>query len=102
MDYFNLLDTQVSPPDAHTGVGTGPDVVCGGFQIRHFLPPHIHELFQRKLRDRALQEMPTFRWCSHVSLSNAWTHVHVHVLRRLTGVCACLPACVSVLLRGAP
>uniref|UniRef100_A0A674NH75 E3 ubiquitin-protein ligase RNF31-like n=1 Tax=Takifugu rubripes TaxID=31033 RepID=A0A674NH75_TAKRU len=45
MDYFNLLDTQ----------------------IRHFLPPHIHELFQRKLRDRALQEMPNFRWCSHCS-----------------------------------
>ncbi|XP_041805183.1 E3 ubiquitin-protein ligase RNF31 isoform X2 [Chelmon rostratus] len=45
MDYFNLLDTQ----------------------IRHFLPPHIHELFQRKLRDRALQEMPNFRWCAHCS-----------------------------------
>ncbi|KAM7379931.1 hypothetical protein PAMP_005427 [Pampus punctatissimus] len=45
MDYFNLLDTQ----------------------IRHFLPPHIHELFQRKLRDRALQEMSNFRWCAHCS-----------------------------------
>ncbi|XP_030258948.1 E3 ubiquitin-protein ligase RNF31 isoform X5 [Sparus aurata] len=45
MDYFNLLDTQ----------------------IRHFLPPHLHELFQRKLRDRALQEMPNFRWCAHCS-----------------------------------
>ncbi|XP_068565391.1 E3 ubiquitin-protein ligase RNF31 [Cebidichthys violaceus] len=45
MEYFNLLDTQ----------------------IRHFLPPQIHELFQRKLRDRALQDMPTFRWCSHCS-----------------------------------
>lgn len=45
MEYFNLLDTQ----------------------IRHFLPPEIHELFQRKLRDRALQEMPNFRWCSHCS-----------------------------------
>uniref|UniRef100_A0A3B4Y4N1 Si:dkey-181m9.8 n=1 Tax=Seriola lalandi dorsalis TaxID=1841481 RepID=A0A3B4Y4N1_SERLL len=37
MDYFNLLDTQV------------------------------HELFQRKLRDRALQEMPNFCWCAHCS-----------------------------------
>ncbi|XP_017296084.1 E3 ubiquitin-protein ligase RNF31 isoform X2 [Kryptolebias marmoratus] len=46
MDYFNLLDTQ----------------------IRHFLPPEIHELFQRKLRDRALQEMPSFCWCAHVRL----------------------------------
>ncbi|KAM9844869.1 E3 ubiquitin-protein ligase RNF31 [Aulostomus maculatus] len=45
MEYFNLLDTQ----------------------IRHFLPPQIHELFQRKLRDRALQEMPNFRWCAHCS-----------------------------------
>ncbi|XP_023116809.1 E3 ubiquitin-protein ligase RNF31 isoform X3 [Amphiprion ocellaris] len=45
MDYFNLLDTQ----------------------IRHFLPPEIHELFQRKLRDRALQEMPNFCWCAHCS-----------------------------------
>uniref|UniRef100_H3CBN0 RING-type domain-containing protein n=1 Tax=Tetraodon nigroviridis TaxID=99883 RepID=H3CBN0_TETNG len=42
MDYFNLLDTQ----------------------IRHFLPED-HELFQRKLRDQALQSMPSFRWCSH-------------------------------------
>ncbi|XP_051809741.1 E3 ubiquitin-protein ligase RNF31 isoform X2 [Acanthochromis polyacanthus] len=45
MDYFNLLDTQ----------------------IRHFLPLEIHELFQRKLRDRALQEMPNFCWCAHCS-----------------------------------
>ncbi|XP_061589057.1 E3 ubiquitin-protein ligase RNF31 isoform X2 [Cololabis saira] len=45
MDYFNLLDTQ----------------------IRHFLPPQIHELFQRKLRDRALLEMPNFCWCAHCS-----------------------------------
>ncbi|XP_068605071.1 E3 ubiquitin-protein ligase RNF31 [Brachionichthys hirsutus] len=45
VDYFNLLDTQ----------------------IRHFLPSQIHELFQRKLRDRALQEMPNFRWCAHCS-----------------------------------
>ncbi|XP_026218193.1 E3 ubiquitin-protein ligase RNF31-like isoform X3 [Anabas testudineus] len=45
MDYFNLLDTQ----------------------IRHFLSPQIHELFQRKLRDRALQEMPNFCWCAHCS-----------------------------------
>ncbi|KAK1875257.1 E3 ubiquitin-protein ligase RNF31, partial [Dissostichus eleginoides] len=45
MEYFNLLDTQ----------------------IRHFLPPQTHELFQRKLRDRALQEMPNFIWCSHCS-----------------------------------
>ncbi|KAM3605454.1 uncharacterized protein V6R79_025843 [Siganus canaliculatus] len=45
MDYFSLLDTQ----------------------IRHFLSPQLHELFQKKLRDRALQEMPNFRWCAHCS-----------------------------------
>ncbi|CAL8277789.1 unnamed protein product [Lota lota] len=45
MDYFNLLDTQ----------------------IRHFLDPQSHELFQKKLRDRALQDMPNFRWCAHCS-----------------------------------
>ncbi|XP_035025563.1 E3 ubiquitin-protein ligase RNF31 isoform X2 [Hippoglossus stenolepis] len=45
MEYFNLLDTQ----------------------IRHFLSPQVHELFQRKLRDRALQEMKNFCWCSHCS-----------------------------------
>uniref|UniRef100_A0A667YDH6 Si:dkey-181m9.8 n=1 Tax=Myripristis murdjan TaxID=586833 RepID=A0A667YDH6_9TELE len=45
VDYFNLLDTQ----------------------IRHYLQPELHELFQRKLRDRALQEMPNFRWCAHCS-----------------------------------
>ncbi|XP_060729774.1 uncharacterized protein si:dkey-181m9.8 isoform X1 [Tachysurus vachellii] len=45
MEYFSLLDTQ----------------------IRHYLDTQTHELFQRKLRDRALQEMPNFRWCAHCS-----------------------------------
>ncbi|XP_026062522.1 uncharacterized protein LOC113045951 isoform X3 [Carassius auratus] len=45
MEYFSLLDTQ----------------------IRYYLEPQIHELFQRKLRDQALQEMPNFRWCAHCS-----------------------------------
>ncbi|KAI4874674.1 hypothetical protein NFI96_034602, partial [Prochilodus magdalenae] len=45
MEYFSLLDTQ----------------------IRHYLDPQTHELFQRKLRDQALQEMPNFRWCAHCS-----------------------------------
>ncbi|XP_075069817.1 E3 ubiquitin-protein ligase RNF31-like isoform X2 [Mixophyes fleayi] len=43
MEFFNLLDTQ----------------------IHHYLDQETHELFQRKLRDRALMEMPNFRWCSH-------------------------------------
>ncbi|XP_076838342.1 uncharacterized protein LOC143483387 isoform X2 [Brachyhypopomus gauderio] len=45
VEYFSLLDTQ----------------------IRHYLDPQTHELFQRKLRDQALQEMPDFRWCAHCS-----------------------------------
>ncbi|KAM4687786.1 E3 ubiquitin-protein ligase RNF31-like [Discoglossus pictus] len=45
MEFFNLLDTQ----------------------IRHYLDQSTHELFQRKLRDRTLMQMPNFRWCSHCS-----------------------------------
>ncbi|XP_067887783.1 E3 ubiquitin-protein ligase lubel [Heterodontus francisci] len=44
-EYFNLLD----------------------IQIRHYLDEETHELFQRKLRDRTLMEMPNFRWCAHCS-----------------------------------
>ncbi|XP_056378237.1 E3 ubiquitin-protein ligase RNF31-like [Hyla sarda] len=44
-EYFNLLDTQ----------------------IHHYLDSATHELFQSKLRDRALMEMPNFCWCSHCS-----------------------------------
>ncbi|CAJ1073221.1 E3 ubiquitin-protein ligase RNF31-like isoform X1 [Xyrichtys novacula] len=62
MDYFNLLDTQ----------------------IRHFLSPQIHELFQRKLRDRALQEMPNFCWCAHCSFG------FLHEAQRLRMDC---PSC---------
>ncbi|XP_066435127.1 E3 ubiquitin-protein ligase RNF31-like [Eleutherodactylus coqui] len=43
MEFFNLLDTQ----------------------IHHYLDSATHELFQCKLRDRALMEMPNFSWCSH-------------------------------------
>lgn len=45
MEYFNLLDTK----------------------IKHYLDTQTHELFQRKLRDQALKEMPNFRWCAHCS-----------------------------------
>ncbi|XP_072900047.1 uncharacterized protein [Hemitrygon akajei] len=36
-------------------------------QIRHYLDEKTHELFQKKLRDRTLMEMPNFRWCAHCS-----------------------------------
>ncbi|GCB69913.1 uncharacterized protein [Scyliorhinus torazame] len=45
VEYFNLLD----------------------IQIRHYLDKEVHELFQRKLRDRTLMEMSNFRWCAHCS-----------------------------------
>ncbi|XP_063780068.1 E3 ubiquitin-protein ligase RNF31-like [Pseudophryne corroboree] len=45
MEFFSLLDTQ----------------------IHHYLDQETYELFQRKLRDRALLKMPNFRWCSHCS-----------------------------------
>ncbi|XP_040210440.1 E3 ubiquitin-protein ligase RNF31-like isoform X2 [Rana temporaria] len=48
MEFFNLLDTQ----------------------IHHYLDQGTHDLFQRKLRDRALMEMPEFSWCSH------WEDIH--------------------------
>ncbi|XP_008335691.1 E3 ubiquitin-protein ligase RNF31 isoform X3 [Cynoglossus semilaevis] len=70
MEFFNLLDTQVSH-----GVPRGSKClknesqlrlfVC--LQIRHFLSPQDHELFQRKLRDGALQETNNFCWCAHCS-----------------------------------
>lgn len=69
MEYFNLLDTQVRGHCVHKPL-LWPQVLMEVLycpQIRHFLPPDIHELFQRKLRDHALQDMPNFRWCAHVS-----------------------------------
>ncbi|KAM4705572.1 E3 ubiquitin-protein ligase RNF31-like [Rhinophrynus dorsalis] len=45
VEFFNLLDTQ----------------------IRHYLDKATHDLFQRKLRDRTLMQMPNFRWCCHCS-----------------------------------
>ncbi|XP_048385271.2 uncharacterized protein si:dkey-181m9.8 isoform X2 [Stegostoma tigrinum] len=44
-EYFNFLD----------------------IQVRYYLDEGLHELFQRKLRDRTLIEMPNFRWCAHCS-----------------------------------
>ncbi|GBL61882.1 E3 ubiquitin-protein ligase RNF31, partial [Araneus ventricosus] len=41
-DYFNHLD----------------------IMLKKLVDPEIHELFQRKLRDRVLMRDPNFRWCS--------------------------------------
>ncbi|XP_057368613.2 E3 ubiquitin-protein ligase lubel-like isoform X2 [Daphnia carinata] len=35
--------------------------------LKGILPPNIHELFQRKLRDRTLAKDPNFKWCNKCS-----------------------------------
>lgn len=35
--------------------------------LKNILEPPIHELFQRKLRDRTLMQDPNFKWCVHCS-----------------------------------
>ncbi|XP_039278499.1 E3 ubiquitin-protein ligase lubel isoform X2 [Nilaparvata lugens] len=36
-------------------------------QLKGFLEPAVHELFQRKLRDRTLMQDPNFKWCAKCS-----------------------------------
>lgn len=58
-------------------------------QLKCILDPPIHELFQRKLRDRTLMQNPNFKWCiqvrwvsivENVKLNNVFT-VFERVLR---------------------
>lgn len=35
--------------------------------LKNILEPEVHELFQRKLRDRTLMQDPNFKWCVKVS-----------------------------------
>lgn len=37
-------------------------------QLKNILDETVHELFQRKLRDRTLLQDPNFKWCIEVSL----------------------------------
>lgn len=37
-------------------------------QVKALLDPPIHELFQRKLRDRTLMQDPNFKWCIQVRI----------------------------------
>lgn len=34
--------------------------------LKGILEPEVHELFQRKLRDRTLMQEPNFKWCVQV------------------------------------
>lgn len=36
--------------------------------LKNILDEQVHELFQRKLRDRTLLQDPNFKWCVQVSL----------------------------------
>ena len=38
--------------------------------IRHLVSEDVYELFQRKLRDRALMRDPNFQWCTQVYKTN--------------------------------
>lgn len=35
--------------------------------LKNILDEEVHELFQRKLRDRTLVQDPNFKWCVHCS-----------------------------------
>lgn len=35
--------------------------------LKGILDENVHELFQRKLRDRTLMQDPNFKWCAQVS-----------------------------------
>lgn len=35
--------------------------------LKNILDDNVHELFQRKLRDRTLMQDPNFKWCIQVN-----------------------------------
>lgn len=37
-------------------------------QLKNILDTSVHELFQRKLRDRTLMQDPNFKWCIQVRI----------------------------------
>ena len=43
--------------------------------MRGLIEPGTHDLFQKKLRDRALRKEPNFRWCAHVSIEGLMVYV---------------------------
>jgi E3 ubiquitin-protein ligase RNF31 len=38
--------------------------------LKSFLDPPVHDLFQRKLRDRTLMQDPNFKWCVKGKIHN--------------------------------
>lgn len=38
--------------------------------LKGILEPEVHELFQRKLRDRTLMQEPNFKWCVQVTINS--------------------------------
>ena len=45
-------------------------------QLKSLLDPPIHELFQRKLRDRTLMQDPNFKWCAQVGCDSHHKKIH--------------------------
>ena len=57
---------ELHDPDIHE------DIVLEYFSnldivLKNILEPDVHELFQRKLRDRTLMQDPNFKWCVQCS-----------------------------------
>lgn len=38
--------------------------------LKNILQPDVHDLFQRKIRDRALLRDPNFKWCVQVKIND--------------------------------
>lgn len=60
-------------PELHgDAVGANEDEVLEYFSnldifLKNIVEPDVHELFQRKLRDRSLIQDPNFKWCIQCS-----------------------------------
>lgn len=75
-NYFTLIVTDRTISDATCPFCKEPELVDEDEALEYFsnldillkgiLETDIHELFQRKLRDRTLMQDPNFKWCVKV------------------------------------
>lgn len=76
-NYFTLIVTDRNIADAVCPFCKEPELGDEDEALEYFsnldillksiLDPAVHELFQRKLRDRTLMQDPNFKWCVKVS-----------------------------------
>lgn len=76
-NYFTLMVTDRSISDAVCPFCKEPELADEDEALEYFsnldillkaiLDTEVHELFQRKLRDRTLMQDPNFKWCVKVS-----------------------------------